>query len=46
MSVQSLHIITLCLCIALGLSGCSGHYRFSDHEYRALGEPLPLNRGM
>nr|WP_095093017.1 type VI secretion protein [Pseudomonas sp. Irchel 3A5] len=45
MSVRPRHAIALCLFLALGLSGCSGHYRFSDHEYRPLGEPLAVNRG-
>lgn len=45
MSVRLRHATALCLFLALGLSGCSGHYRFNDHEYRPLGEPLAVNRG-
>lgn len=45
MSVRSWQAIALCLFLAFGLVGCSGHYRFNDHEYRPLGEPLPANRG-
>ncbi|SOS34433.1 putative membrane protein [Pseudomonas syringae group genomosp. 3] len=26
------------------VSGCNGHYRFSDDQYRALGSPEPVNR--
>lgn len=30
----------------LTLAGCSGNYRFSDSEYRPLGDPQTLNRGL
>lgn len=35
----------LLLTLLAGLSACSGNYRFSDHEYRPLGDPQALNRG-
>lgn len=27
------------------LAGCAGHYKFSDDEYRSLGDPGSLSRG-
>ena len=45
MSVRPWHNIALCLFFTLGLSGCSGHYRFNDHEYRPLGETLAAEIG-
>ncbi len=37
--------LLLFLFVIFGLSGCTGHYKFSDNEYRPLGEPLSVNRG-
>ena len=34
-------LLTLLLC----LTGCSGNYKFSDDDYRPLGEPPMENRG-
>jgi hypothetical protein len=45
MSARSWSAIALCLLLFSSLAGCSGHYRFSDHEYRPLGEPTVVNRG-
>ncbi len=28
------------------LSGCSGHFKFSDDQYRALGSPEPVGRDL
>ena len=33
------------LALALCLAGCSGNYKFSDDDYRPLGEPPMENRG-
>jgi len=33
------------LALALCLAGCSGNYKFSDDEYRPLGDPHVENRG-
>jgi len=32
------------LALAVVLSGCSGNYRFSDDQYRPLGEPQAEKR--
>lgn len=32
------------LAAVLSLCGCSGHYRFSDDQYRPLGEPTSTQR--
>lgn len=44
-SVRSWRAVALCLLLSPGLVGCSGHYRFSDNDYRPLGEPVAVNRG-
>ncbi|MNP76592.1 hypothetical protein D3C76_1738580 [compost metagenome] len=33
------------LALALCLAGCSGNYKFSDDDYRPLGDPHVENRG-
>lgn len=33
------------LALALALTGCSGNYKFSDDQYRPLGEPQAAQRG-
>ncbi len=33
------------LALALCLAGCSGNYKFSDADYRPLGDPHVENRG-
>lgn len=33
------------LALALCLAGCSGNYKFSDDDYRPLGDPHVVNRG-
>lgn len=33
------------LTLAIALSGCSGNYKFSDDEYRPLGDPQAVKRG-
>nr|WP_272888822.1 type VI secretion protein [Stutzerimonas stutzeri] len=33
------------LVLALALAGCTGNYKFSDDQYRPLGDPQALNRG-
>lgn len=30
----------------LAISGCTGNYKYSDDEYRPLGEPTAVNRGV
>nr|WP_314874001.1 type VI secretion protein [uncultured Pseudomonas sp.] len=30
--------------VLLGLAGCNGNYKFSDDQYRPLGEPQVVNR--
>ena len=42
---RSWRAVALCLLLLPGLVGCSGHYRFSDNDYRPLGEPMAVNRG-
>lgn len=36
---------TALLALALCLTACSGNYKFSDDEYRPLGEPHAVKRG-
>jgi hypothetical protein len=36
---------TALLTLALCLSACSGNYKFSDDEYRPLGDPQAQTRG-
>lgn len=45
MSVPRWQTIVLYAFVIFGMAGCTGHYKFSDHEYRPLGEPLTVNRG-
>jgi hypothetical protein len=33
------------LALTLCLTACSGNYKFSDDEYRPLGEPQAVKRG-
>ncbi|WP_025166589.1 hypothetical protein [Pseudomonas taeanensis] len=33
------------LALALCLTGCSGNYKFSDDDYRPLGDPQAETRG-
>ncbi|HBX53923.1 type VI secretion protein [Pseudomonas sp. UBA2684] len=41
MNIHYWPIVLLALC----LSACSGNYKFSDNEYRPLGEPQAVQRG-
>ena len=36
---------TTLLTLALSLSACTGNYKFSDDEYRPLGDPQAQTRG-
>lgn len=45
MPARSWRAAALCLLLLPALAGCSGHYRFSDPDYRPLGEPMAVNRG-
>jgi len=36
---------TALLALALALTGCTGNDKFSDDEYRPLGEPQAVKRG-
>lgn len=31
--------------LALALAGCSSNYKYSDADYRPLGDPEAVNRG-
>jgi len=31
--------------LALALTGCTGNYKYSDDQYRPLGEPQAVQRG-
>lgn len=33
------------LALTLCLGACSGNYKYSDADYRPLGEPTTINRG-
>jgi len=33
------------LALAMTLAGCTGNYKYSDDEYRPLGDPQAVNRG-
>ncbi|WP_426142412.1 type VI secretion protein [Pseudomonas sp. DWP3-1-2] len=44
-SIRFRQTVMVSLICVFGLSGCAGHYKFSDHEYRPLGEPHVVNRG-
>ena len=33
------------LLAALALTGCTGNYKYSDDQYRPLGEPQAVKRG-
>ena len=33
------------LILALALTGCTGNYKYSDDQYRPLGEPQAVKRG-
>ncbi|WP_426118222.1 type VI secretion protein [Pseudomonas sp. DSP3-2-2] len=45
MSARLRQIVLVSLIVAFGLTGCAGQYKFSDDEYRALGDPQTINRG-
>lgn len=40
----NLRLLAVLAAIHLGLSGCNGHYKFSDQDYRPLGDPQSINR--
>jgi len=42
--LKPLHTFAL-LALALCLTGCTGNYKFSDDDYRPLGEPQAVSRG-
>ena len=35
----------LALLAALALTGCTGNYKYSDDQYRPLGDPQVVKRG-
>ncbi|SFI09593.1 hypothetical protein SAMN05216206_1417 [Pseudomonas guineae] len=39
------YLPTALLALALCLSACTGNYKFSDDEYRPLGDPQAQTRG-
>ncbi len=45
MSARLRQVVLVSLIATFGLTGCAGHYKFSDDEYRALGDPQTINRG-
>lgn len=45
MPVRPWQIAALLLALVLGLSACTGNYKFNDNEYRPLGDPQAVNRG-
>jgi hypothetical protein len=45
MPVRFRKTVLVVLIATFGLSGCAGHYKFKDHEYRPLGDPQTVNRG-
>jgi hypothetical protein len=36
--------LLLCGLLLMALAGCSGNYKYSDDEYRPLGDPQVTNR--
>lgn len=38
-------VALLALALTLALAGCSANYKYSDADYRPLGEPTTVNRG-
>jgi len=43
--VKTISGSTALLVLALALADCAGNYKFSDDQYRPLGDPQALNRG-
>ena len=43
--MKRIHYPTALLVLALSLSACTGNYKFSDDEYRPLGDPQAQTRG-
>lgn len=39
------HRLVALLALALTLSACNSNYKYSDADYRPLGEPTTVNRG-
>ncbi|KPW17572.1 hypothetical protein ALO83_104002 [Pseudomonas cannabina pv. alisalensis] len=44
MNVHGWRILFSVLAMLVCLVGCSGHFKFSDDQYRALGNPEPVSR--
>ncbi|WP_374761337.1 type VI secretion protein [Pseudomonas sp. sp1636] len=42
---MKIHYPAALLALALALTGCTGNYKFSDDQYRPLGEPQAAQRG-
>lgn len=40
----NLRLFALLVAVHLSLGGCSGHYKFSDEDYRPLGDPRSINK--
>ncbi|WP_434608561.1 type VI secretion protein [Pseudomonas sp. D2-30] len=45
MLVRARPIVLLTFIVLLGLGGCSGNFKFTDRDYRPLGDPQAVNRG-
>lgn len=45
MPVRYWPVVALTLAVVLGLSACTGNYRFNDTTYRPLGDPQAAQRG-
>ena len=42
---MKIHFPVALLALAVLLTGCTGNYKFSDDQYRPLGEPQAVQRG-
>jgi hypothetical protein len=38
-------LLALAIALAIALAGCTGNYKFSDDQYRPLGDPQAEKRG-
>lgn len=42
---MKIHYPAALLALAVLLTGCTGNYKYSDDQYRPLGEPQAVKRG-
>ncbi|MBC3373002.1 type VI secretion protein [Pseudomonas sp. SWRI92] len=45
MPARSCPTVLLAFVVLFGLGGCSSNFKFSDSDYRPLGDPQAVNRG-